>query len=98
RRRHTRSVRRVLFRSPQPTEGFTSILHVVFSCLGLLSGIHPLIFTRLANLILLGTVPLIALASLRSHWRQAPALSLLPLALYLHIGTASFRATSHDAL
>ena len=68
---------------PQPTEGFTSILHVVFSCLGLLSGIHPLIFTRLANLILLGTVPLIALASLRSHWRQAPALSLLPLALYL---------------
>src|SRR5213594_3777575 len=51
-----------------PTEGFTSILHVLISCVGLRAGIPPLAFTWLANLVLLAALPFVALAGLRRHW------------------------------
>jgi hypothetical protein len=68
---------------PAPTEGFTSLFHVVFTALGLRLGFEPLLFSQISSLLLLGSVPLLALWSLRRCWAGAPLSCLIPFALYL---------------
>ena len=70
-------------RDARPTEGFTSLFHVLFTALGFRLGFEPLLFSQLASLLLLASLPLLVFWNLRRHWKDAPLGALIPLALYL---------------
>jgi len=75
----------------KPTEGFTSILHVLVTALGIRMGFDPLRLTQIAGLFLLGLLPPFALWSLRRIWPQAPLTCLLPFVLYLAAGATAWQ-------
>jgi len=77
-----------------PSEGFTSIFHVLACALGMRAGIHPLVFTRLVNFLLLCGLPFLALKALRRNWPNAAWLSLIPLAFFLSANFTAWQAST----
>ncbi len=78
----------------RPTEGFTSIFHVLFSALGIRAGLDPLLFSEITGLLLLCILPFLALWSLRRHWKDAPFSCVIPLALYLPAAATAWQVCS----
>jgi hypothetical protein len=79
---------------PVPTEGFTSIFHVVFTALGLRMGFDPLRFTQLTSLLLLALIPPFTLGWLRRIWPEAPVYCLIPFVLYLAAAATAWQVGS----